>query len=187
MAKLSKAESGKLGGLVWAERAKLIQSERIVFYDSNPKCCEHCSSALTYKQRKSKYCSRSCAATINNSKSPKRIDTKIYCTSCDKRTRYPGKCKSCTYVERFELGEISDRGTLRSHLFRLRGKQCECCKLSIWNGKEIPLELDHIDGNAGNNLPSNLRLLCPTCHAQTPTHKAKNKGNGRKARGLPLY
>ena len=30
-----------------------------------------------------------------------------------------------------------------------------------------------------NNKLENLRLLCPNCHAQTPTYKAKNKGNGR--------
>jgi hypothetical protein len=51
----------------------------------------------------------------------------------------------------------------------------------------IPLELDHIDGDAGNNNYDNLRVLCPNCHALTPTFKAKNKGKGRAARGLPLF
>ena len=44
------------------------------------------------------------------------------------------------------------------------------------------LELEHIDGNAYNNSESNLSLLCPNCHSQTPTYKAKNKGNGRVER-----
>jgi 5-methylcytosine-specific restriction endonuclease McrA len=52
--------------------------------------------------------------------------------------------------------------------------------------QEIPLELDHVDGNAGNNQIENLRVLCPNCHAQTPTAKGKNRGNGRKTRGLRL-
>ena len=51
-----------------------------------------------------------------------------------------------------------------------------------WNGKELRLELDHIDGDSTNNTVDNLRLLCPNCHSQTPTYKAKNKGRGRKNR-----
>ena len=61
------------------------------------------------------------------------------------------------------------------------------CKGETWLGNPIPLELDHINGDAGNNKFENLRLLCPNCHATTPTHKAKNKGFGRGARGLPIY
>ena len=48
--------------------------------------------------------------------------------------------------------------------------------------KEINLEIDHTDGNAYNNVPSNLRLICPNCHSQTSTYKNRNKGNGRKLR-----
>lgn len=44
-----------------------------------------------------------------------------------------------------------------------------------WMGKKISLELDHIDGNNKNNLISNLRYLCPNCHALTPTYRGKNK------------
>ena len=28
----------------------------------------------------------------------------------------------------------------------------------------VPLEVDHIDGNAENNSENNLRLICPNCH-----------------------
>lgn len=42
-------------------------------------------------------------------------------------------------------------------------------------GQPIPLELDHIDGNHQNNALQNLRLLCPNCHALTPTFRDKNK------------
>lgn len=54
--------------------------------------------------------------------------------------------------------------------------KCEQCNLIEWNNQPIPLELDHIDGNLYNHLLSNLRLLCPNCHAQTSTHRGKNKG-----------
>jgi hypothetical protein len=47
---------------------------------------------------------------------------------------------------------------------------CASCELGPeWNGKPLTLELDHIDGDRLNNELSNLRLLCPNCHAQTET------------------
>jgi len=52
--------------------------------------------------------------------------------------------------------------------------KCECCGLSVWNGLLIPLELHHKDGNRTNHKFENLQLLCPNCHAQTETYRAKN-------------
>ena len=53
---------------------------------------------------------------------------------------------------------------------------CSICKLYEWMGKPIPIELDHIDGDNLNNELSNLRILCPNCHAQTPNYRGKNIG-----------
>ena len=53
---------------------------------------------------------------------------------------------------------------------------CSCCMLTCWNKSPIPLELDHKDGDHFNNNLSNLQLLCPNCHAQTPTYRGKNIG-----------
>jgi len=82
---------------------------------------------------------------------------------------------------------LSNKRSITSHKLRLRliklgllKLQCSSCLLSEWQNKTIPLELDHIDGNHLNNNLSNLRLLCPNCHAQTPTHAGKNKGKGLK-------
>jgi Zn finger protein HypA/HybF involved in hydrogenase expression len=53
--------------------------------------------------------------------------------------------------------------------------KCECCGLKEWLGDPIPLELDHIDGDHYNNTLENLKVLCPNCHAKTPTYRGKNK------------
>lgn len=62
------------------------------------------------------------------------------------------------------------------------GHICSKCQNTEWQGSEIPLELEHIDGDSENNLACNLKMLCPNCHAQTLTYKSKNKGRGRHAR-----
>lgn len=58
----------------------------------------------------------------------------------------------------------------------LKEHKCEICQLTEWNGLPIPIELDHINGKNDDNRLENLRILCPNCHARTPTHAGKNKG-----------
>ena len=64
---------------------------------------------------------------------------------------------------------------IKVHLIKERGHQCENCNNTDWMDKQIILELDHIDGDRTNNDPSNLRLLCPNCHSQTPTWRRRKK------------
>jgi hypothetical protein len=49
--------------------------------------------------------------------------------------------------------------------------ECSSCGRTEWLGVSIPLELDHIDGDPTNNTLENLRILCPNCHALTPTYR----------------
>lgn len=54
--------------------------------------------------------------------------------------------------------------------------RCSRCGIDRWQGRKAPLQLDHIDGDPTNNQRENLRLLCPNCHAQTPTYCGRNIG-----------
>ncbi|HSK21618.1 MAG TPA: HNH endonuclease [Egicoccus sp.] len=58
----------------------------------------------------------------------------------------------------------------------LKEHRCERCQRREWCGAPIPLELDHVNGDAWDNRIENLRLLCPNCHALTPTYRGRNIG-----------
>lgn len=53
--------------------------------------------------------------------------------------------------------------------------KCSVCGITDWLGEKLSVELDHIDGNRNNNYMTNLRLLCPNCHSQTPTFRSKKR------------
>jgi hypothetical protein len=60
-------------------------------------------------------------------------------------------------------------------------RKCYGCNNTEWLEKPIPIELHHIDGNKSNNDISNLKILCPNCHAQTPNYRGRVlNGMGKK-------
>jgi len=61
------------------------------------------------------------------------------------------------------------------------GSRCEWARANPVTEK-VPLELDHINGDSTDSRPRNVRLLCPSCHALTPTYKSLNRGRGRGVR-----
>ena len=60
----------------------------------------------------------------------------------------------------------------------LKMRICEMCGLKTWNGREISLELNHVNGDRFDHRLENLQLLCPNCHAQTENYRGKNIKNG---------
>lgn len=149
--------------------------KNIAKYDLNPKRCPQCEAPIDYHKRfESVYCSHSCAASANNVTRLKK----------PKKTK-PNISKHTQTLERFEQGLIKFRSTLRSCLKHMFGENCAICNLPpCWESKKLILVVDHIDGDASNNFPSNLRLLCPNCNSQTDTFCGRNKGKGRGSRGL---
>lgn len=81
------------------------------------------------------------------------------------------------------LGDyLSNQFPISSHRLKLRLTRegafewrCNKCGGTEWMGRTIPLELEHRDGNPANNHLDNLELLCPNCHAQTPTYRSRNR------------
>lgn len=190
-------EAGYRGGLTVKEKFKKIKEE----YYTNPKLCLICSNPIPYEKRRiNTFCSRTCynigARSHGNSPSisSKEKDDKSYCLSCNKElsrkaAKYCSiKCQKTYHFNKKLVDWISgntkvkSRNFFRRYLTETYGYECSCCSISEWNGKPIVLEIDHIDGNPENNRPENIRFICPNCHSQTDTYKAKNTGNGRHYR-----
>jgi ribosomal protein L40E len=49
-----------------------------------------------------------------------------------------------------------------------------CGQAPYWNGMELHLRLDHIDGDNHNHQLHNLRWVCPNCDSQLPTFAGRN-------------
>lgn len=54
--------------------------------------------------------------------------------------------------------------------------KCAICGLApFWNGKELTMTLDHINGINNDHRLENLRWICPNCDRQLPTYGTKRK------------
>ena len=164
----------------------------------NPYCK---NSFIVPPSDKQKYCSHNCHNLVRRNY---KIKTCPPCNTCGKLITQKGASKFCSlkcqsrnnynqYIKRWkqglESGIIGVRTkTLSGYISRyIRDKYGYKCSICGWDKRHpitnvAPLEIDHIDGNSNNNWEENLRLICPNCHALTPTFKNLNKGNGRSWR-----
>lgn len=165
-------------------------------YDLNPKNCALCAKPLSYKKRFNKFCDSSCAATFNNRGVRRHGAPPMPCVTCGTLTRNPKYCSTKCYsfpIEAWLRGEVDGgsrsvlggcKGAIRDYLLEECGHKCTKCGWSevhpITN--KVPLELNHIDGNAHNNVRENLEIICPNCHSLTPNFRGLNKKSSRTHR-----
>jgi predicted nucleic acid-binding Zn ribbon protein len=148
------------------------------------KICINCGNEIA--GRGTKFCSQSCNA--ENYGHGRRIQHE--CLHCGKMTtnnKYCDfKCQRLYELDqrniKIENGDMSfSHRAYKKYLISKFGDKCMKCgwhEINPTTGN-VPIELEHIDGNYDNNSLENLKLLCPNCHSLTPTYKALNVGNGR--------
>ena len=131
---------------------------------------------MRQREKLEKQC-RNCGAAIPN--------RNIYCDNVcqgeyQKKKKYEKLISEG--VESLTKLEHSQRRILKSYLIDKHGEKCmECgwCKTNKHTGN-IPIQIDHIDGNPHNQKLDNIRLLCPNCHSLTEYFG--RRGKGRKGR-----
>lgn len=167
--------------------------ERVRTYLADPKLCLNCEKPLGWNQRDYKYCSRSCSVTVANTGIRRHGNAPHPCPRCSIMTANRKHCSSACALSareemlshRIESGSFKNPAagqTIRKYLVRKRGYRCESCGLTDWLGSPVPLNTHHEDGDATNNLPSNLKLLCLNCHGLTHNYGSKNSQSTRTYR-----
>ena len=76
-----------------------------------------------------------------------------------------------------ENGNSNSRNGLKKVILRdkLLENKCSICGLeSIWNGSNLVMVLDHINGINTDHRLGNLRFVCPNCNSQLPTFTGRN-------------
>ena len=108
---------------------------------------------------------------------------KVFCSNACQQS-YRRRLLLKAWLETGVCGRTSYQGNyVRDYLDEQRGGCCAICGIkNEWNGVNLALIIDHIDGDAINKRRENLRLICPNCDSQLPTYKARSRGNGRHYR-----
>lgn len=89
------------------------------------------------------------------------------------------------YTRRMHKYDYEEMFVIQPHTFNVGGQtnnrykkalielgepyECKICGISEWHGRQLKLQLDHINGNHHDYRRENLRFLCPNCHSLTET------------------
>jgi hypothetical protein len=105
-------------------------------------------------------------------------------------TNQSGKgMKNINPLNKYKLQDILDGKHPQYKSYALKNRlikasllehKCNKCGVEDWNGEFLALELNHINGNSWDHTLKNLEILCPNCHAQTPTYRGRNRGRNTK-------
>lgn len=127
---------------------------------------------------------KNCNKSLVPAKTRKGIGEKTYCDNrCQQE--YQGKIRYRDFKGGQYVGKLIQYRTgewTRRLLIEEFGYSCATCGGMEWNGHQLVLEVNHIDGDAKNNVLINLEFLCPNCHSLTSTYRAKNKNCTREPR-----
>lgn len=181
---------------VFRSRLKTLKLNKKTF-KLQKKECLNCEKEFEFNnnqkvERLRKFCNNSCSAHYNNLRKIKKDFGN--CKNCNNKLNKSIK-KYCNNkcqgeFKRSELFKLINDGNNKTteisakmhkmYLIEKHGNKCmDCgwCKIHpITNN--VPIQLEHIDGNSDNNCLDNLKLLCPNCHSLTITYGSLNK-NGR--------
>lgn len=114
---------------------------------------------------------------IDLKKRLKTLDTTKYENNKNKKSPFHNGLKSYSNSQMFKENCEADVKTVKARYIQLYPQEnCSICgQDKCWNGKELNLHLDHVNGINNDNRLKNLRWLCPNCHSQTPTYTGRNK------------
>lgn len=164
-------------------------------YQKERRKCLQCNVSFdVYHLDSKKFCSSSCSATFNNKIRTVKVKKLRTCICCAKSLTYQklfcsNKCQGLHLIaqsfKKIENGDTTlGEQRYKAYMIYKHGAKCMKCgweEIHSITGN-VPVQLEHIDGNPDNNEVSNLKLLCPNCHSLTPTYGALNKGNGRDSK-----
>lgn len=142
--------------------------------DRKDGACEYCSAATS---RRNRFCNNTCFANHRAKEFGEKWE-KEGGSALSKSSQVTG----------------SIVGTARRFIFLKYDSKCASCGWThdFGDGSLAPLECAHIDNNYKNNDVSNIRLLCPNCHAiatrlfpvPTGTGRWSNGGDARNQAGV---
>ena len=122
--------------------------------------CLHCNNLLSTNR---KYCSGICQSNYEGDIYIKRWKQEL-------ESGHDVRYKISPYIRRYLLSKYNQSC-----------QNCGCDLRNPYTSLSI-LQIHHIDGDASNTQESNLKLLCPNCHAMTENFGSRNESSIREYR-----